>query len=419
MSDRDHAGGSPTGTRGRSRAALWVAFVAIHVYLGAVNLFSPTHPYGDVRAVYRGWIEQALDTHVWVGIDVPWVYPIVALVPLVITELGGLGQYGYNWLGLMLVVDTAALATLTGWGRTTRNLSAGWWWCAFLVLLGPIALGRIDAFSVAMAIIGCLLVAPRPVVATVIITLATWIKVWPAAIIAALVVAVRRRLLVVVAAVATSAVVVLVALALGSGANVASFITAQTSRGLQVEAPVTTFWMWRAFAGAPASDVYYDRPLNTFQVTGAGVDLASTLTTPLMAVAAAIVLLLGVRAMRLGVSSTHLLTVLTLALIGCLVVFNKVGSPQYVCWYAVPAILALVGTPAERREFRVPIVILLVVAALTQLIYPYFYTEVLHLEAVMLGVLTARNLLLVALLGWAVAELIRLPRRIRKESILP
>jgi hypothetical protein len=44
---------------------------------------------------------------------------------------------------------------------------------------------------------------------------------------------------------------------------------------------------------------------------------------------------------------------------------------------------------------------------LTQLVYPVFYIELLGLETISLGLLTARNLLLVALLIWASTQLLK------------
>jgi hypothetical protein len=44
---------------------------------------------------------------------------------------------------------------------------------------------------------------------------------------------------------------------------------------------------------------------------------------------------------------------------------------------------------------------------LTQLVYPVFYIELLGLETISLGLLTARNMLLVALLIWASTQLLK------------
>ena len=52
---------------------------------------------------------------------------------------------------------------------------------------------RIDAVTVPLAVAGCLWLVGRPLVASVLLAVATWIKVWPAALLAAAFIAVRRR----------------------------------------------------------------------------------------------------------------------------------------------------------------------------------------------------------------------------------
>ncbi|MBG6107600.1 glycosyltransferase 87 family protein [Frigoribacterium sp. CG_9.8] len=390
---------------------LWVAFILVHLWLGALNLYGPGLPLGDVTIVYKFWTDQALLANYWVGIDSSWVYPIVALVPMLISRIFGAESMPGTWLGLVLVLDIVAFGLLTDWGRTRRNSVVGWWWVAFLVSLGPIALGRIDSITVPLAIVGVLLVATRPRAASVILTIATWIKVWPAALLVAILISVRARTRVIVGASVTSVGIIAVALSLGAGSHVLSFVTQQSVRGLQVEAPVSTIWLWREFAGAANNSVYYDRGILTWQVRGAGVELASALMNPLMILAVFAITVLAILAVRNRVSVADLLPALSLAYIVALIAFNKVGSPQYITWLAVPVILGLATNAVGRgRSFRTPAILVLVLAALTQLIYPYFYGYLLGLNPAMLSVLSARNLLYFVLLGWAVVTIWRASR---------
>ena len=62
---------------------LWGAFVLVHLWLGFLCLFGPGLPLGDVTLVYSFWVDQGLDAGIWVGIDTAWVYPIVALIPMI------------------------------------------------------------------------------------------------------------------------------------------------------------------------------------------------------------------------------------------------------------------------------------------------------------------------------------------------
>ena len=208
----------------------------------------------------------------------------------------------------------------------------------------------------------------------------------------------------------TSAVIMLAAVLLGSGANVLSFITEQTGRGLQIEAPISTFWLWQIVAGTPGTFVFYDRLILTFQVAGNGVDAAAAIMTPVLGIVIAIIALLGVRATRAGVPAGDLFPSLTLAFVTALIAFNKVGSPQYVAWLAVPIVLGLATYRAGYgRSFGTPAIITLVIAGLTQTIYPYLYDWLLTVSPLILIVLTARNLLFFVLLGWAVWAIVTSP----------
>ena len=394
----------------RSPFTLWIAFIAAHLWLGLLNLYGPGYPMGDVTSVYKFWVDQLLINDFQVGVDSQWVYPILAFVPMIAAMAFGAAFYASTWLSLVMALNAVAFGLLTGWGRNRSHTAIGWWWVLFLVLLGPIAFGRIDSITVPLAMIGVLLLSRHPRAAALILTIATWIKVWPAALLAAIVVASRDRIRVVIVGAASSAVIILVTLSLGSGSNVFSFVTQQTGRGLQVESPISTIWMWMAASGVPGAVVGYNNAILTYQVDGPGSELAAALMTPLLGVAALVLCVLGGLAVRRGVTELELLPPLALALVTAFIVFNKVGSPQFESWLAVPVILGLVVAREGGLSFRTPAVLVLVIAVLTQVIYPVLYAYLLALNPVMLIVISARNLLLVALLAWAVVAVIRLYR---------
>src|SRR5690606_23273435 len=134
------------------------------------------------------------------------------------------------------MANAIAFAVLLHRGRPTRaTAAAAWWWIAFLMAVGPVVLGRIDTFATAVATVGVLVIVGRPVLGTVLLTVGAWIKVWPAALVAAAVIALRSRLTVLAAAAATTAVVLAVGFLLGGGVSLLSFTTQQTGRGLEIE----------------------------------------------------------------------------------------------------------------------------------------------------------------------------------------
>lgn len=387
----------------RNPFTLWAAFVLAHLWLGLLNLYAPGLPLGDVTLVYKFWMDQAIVANFWVGIDTVWVYPILAIVPMLAAYAFGPDQYASTWLTIVMLLDAVAFGFVTGWGRSRERVRAGWWWVGFLVLLGPIALARIDSITVPIALVAVVLLATRPGIAGILLAIATWIKVWPAAIIAAAIIALRERLRVLAAALIVTAVILVTTMLIGSAGNVLSFVTQQTGRGLQPESPIATVWMWLARAGVPGAYVFYDRAILSYGVDGPGASVAVAVMTPVLAIVALGIVLLGVRAARAGASPGHLLPPLALALTVALIAFNKVGSPQFIAWIAVPVVFGLLTQAAGAgRSFRTPVIITLVLAALTQVIYPYLYNALLSLDPLMLGVLTARNLLEFVLLGWAV-----------------
>ncbi len=394
----------PTVRRIRdSGVALWLAFIVAHVILGGLAFTSPDMALGDIEKVYRGWVQQALNEHVVVGIDTTWVYPIGAIVPILAAALFGLAAYPVTWLALVFAVDGAAFAVLIGGvGRARKNVAAAWWWIGFLLLLGPIALVRIDSIAVPLVVIGLLWVTARPRVAGALLAIAAWIKVWPAVVVAAVVVASRDRWRVLVAAGVTSVVVVGAALLFGSGSRVVSFITEQTGRGLQIEAPVSGGYVWDAVLGSSDSRGSYNPVSLTFEIVGPGSHILAMIVTPVLTVVASAILMVGVVAVRRGASFDRVLPPLALALVTALIALNKVGSPQFVSWLAAPVILGLVVTG---REFRFAAILVAVIGALTHVGYPYLYSAFIDLNVGMVMVLTLRNLLYFVLVGWALWRL--------------
>jgi hypothetical protein len=383
---------------------LWTGFALVHVTLIALNLSGIGWPLGDVERVYLGWAEGVLSGTAVLGIDTDFVYPIVALAPILAALVFGAPLYALTWLGLVTLINAVAFGMLTGRRPGRAAATAAWWWLGFLLLLGPVGLARIDSVTAPLAILGLLWLRSRPVVGAVLLSLATWVKVWPVAAIIALTVAARRWTAALVFA-ATSAVIIGIAMLFGSGLTVLSFVTEQTARGLQVEAPVASWWLWQSALGIPGAQVYYDQEILTYQVTGPGTDAVAAVMTPLLAFGVAVVLLLGWRARRAGASVDSLFPPLLLALVLTLIAVNKVGSPQFMTWLAAPVLLGLVTWP---RAWRGPAAVALLMAALTQLVYPYFYDGLLSTTPAMVLVLTVRNLLELVLLGWMMVRVWRL-----------
>jgi hypothetical protein len=390
----------------RRPRTLLIGFVALHLVFLAALL--PTILTGRVLGdlpLYRVWAEQALLNGVWQGIDVAWVYPIGAIVPIVLSDAAGPLLYQLLWFLMTAALNAATVGILTDWGRAKGGYPAAWFWLLVTLLLSPVGLLRLEGLTAPLVIIGLVLLARRPVVATALLTAATWIKVWPAAVVLAIVATNRRRLRVLVTGALLSGGVTVAVWLAGGLDHLTGFVTEQTDRALQLEAPVTTPWVWLAAMGQNGTTIYQNHEIATREVSGPGAGVAAAAMTPLMFLVLAGVFVLMLVALRRRRDPAPLMLLGSLALVTTFVVLNKVGSPQYLLWI-VPVVT--VGILNDWAAWRVPAYLTVAISLLTTLVFPVFYLSLVRGDPGAVLLLTLRNGLLVVLLGWAVAALWRM-----------
>ncbi len=393
--------------------ALWSAFGLVHLFTAVAGWLYPSQPMGDVVLVYEPWSSAALSGGAIVGVTETWVYPQLALVPMLLAKIlstpliavmGASGAYLIAWAVLVTVLDAIAFAVLVGRSPSQPRRMAAWFWITALLLLGPIAMYRIDAITVPLAVIGGLWLVRRPAAAAALLAIGAWIKIWPGALLVAAVVAARSRMRVLLTAAAVSAAVVVVLVAFGADAEIFGFLTEQTGRGLQIEAVAATPFLWLAIAGAARIEYSFD--ILTFQISAQGADAVSAVLTPLMAVFVVVITVIGALKASRGASFARLFPPLALSLVTTLIVANKVGSPQFQTWLIAPAVLWLV---LDRTRAAAPALLVLALCALTCLIYPLSYDALLRAETLPVAILTLRNIVLVVLLAVGIRALVRVP----------
>lgn len=394
-------------------AVLWTAFLLVHAGVAVAGWILPSQPMGDVVLVYEPWATSALSGGPIVGVTETWVYPQLALVPMLAAKIlslpliGGLGASGaylIAWALMITVLDALAYGVLTRRSSAQPRRIAAWFWCAALLFLGPIALYRIDAVTVPLAVIAGLWLTRRPVIAAALLTAGAWIKIWPGALLVAAVVAGRARLRMLFAAALVTAGVVAVLFLLGARAEIFGFLTEQTGRGLQIEAVAATPFLWLAMTGGARIEYSFD--ILTFQIVAPGADAVGSVLTPLMLLVVLAVAAIGaVKAVRRAAFS-RLFPPLALSLVVALIAVNKVGSPQFQTWLFAPVILWLV---LDRTRAKVPAAIVLALAALTCLVYPLNYDALLRAEFLPILMLSVRNILLLVLLIVGIRALVRVP----------
>jgi hypothetical protein len=410
-----------------SLLGLWVAFVAVHAWLTFLGVVvARSAAFYDVD-LYRYWMYLALHEGHWPVLDDPSVYPVGAVVPMLlpglVTTFSTTG-YAVAWCAMVAVLDAAAVLVVLPGGPSRRGV---WWWLAFLALLGPVAIGRLDAVIVPLMLVGLTLAVRHPRamgLAAALMTAGAWVKVAPGALLLSLATAARRPWRDVVTPAAAVCVVVVAAVAAGGGwSRLWGFLGTQRGRGLQVESVTATPWLlaspWRDDVVIRLND-----QLITYEIAGPGTAAAARVLDVALVVLVACVAAALLVARRRGLGSAVLLpgalTVLTV-----LIVANKVGSPQFLTWLAAPLVVLLSrgddreGGPvvnAGGRWLRVAAITALVAAGLTQIVFPWGYLRILGGDPAVTGVLALRNVGLVVLLCAAGTGLLR---ALRSEPELP
>jgi Glycosyltransferase family 87 len=399
-----------------ARSTVLFAFVAAHFWLIWTGSVGPGHPMGDIPFAYRPWADQMLQSQELFGLTTKWVYPFPDLIPTLLPALVPWLDYQSAWLSMAFLVNLGAMAVLLFWPFRfdIARVTAGWFWVAALVVLGPVAISRIDTISVAIVVVGLVAwLQAKPATASVWFAVATWVKVWPIALLSATILEAKAWKRALFAGVGTGVGILLFGLLWGKPSVVLGFVTEQTARGIQIESPWATWWLWQGVNKVPGSGLYYSTALNTFQVKGPGTELIATLLGPTTYLALMITMVLGWLAIRRNQPDSNALrneiftwTVFTAVL--DLIVFNKVGSPQYYGWLIIPAVLGLIQ---RVPNWGIIWPWVLATLALTGIIYPTIYDSLLSQSAWATAVLGIRNLSVLALLVIGNTRLMELVRR--------
>jgi uncharacterized membrane protein len=390
-------------------ASVWWGFAVVHLYfLGwMASFFLNGDTFSDTEQ-YRQWAQDGYNPQNLDGKISPWVYPVLAQLPIFLANFAGPGLYLLVWFLIITALNAAALAFLTRGPREMSGIAPAWWWLLFTVFMGYLSFARVEGITAPIVLVALLYAAQRPVVAGVLLSIATWIKVWPAAVLVPIVIASRKRLQVVIAGIAVTAAVGLGTWVSGGLPHILDFLLNQGERGMQLEATFSTPWVWLSVFDIAGSKMADNTAINSTEVYGPGAGTAAFLMQPLLILAALGAAILLVRALNRGAEREELFLEGSLMMVTAFIVFNKVGSPQFIIWLA-PVIIA--GLTHDWERWKVPAALLMGIAMTTFVIYPLFYTPLIHAHPVMAAILTTRNVLLVVLLWWSVQRTAELGRK--------
>jgi hypothetical protein len=321
-------------------------------------------------------------------------------------SLGHRVGYLIAFVVLMLALD--ALFTYALWRATgRRHDTAVDFWLIFVPLIGPLAYLRFDMLPAVLAG-GALLAARRkPWVTGALTGLGAAIKLWPALLIGAFLSYRPDRRSAGAAFVVVGFGLALMSLIFGGWSRLISPLTWQSDRGLQIESIWATPLML-ARALRPDHWIVDISQYQAYEIFGPGVDAWVTVSSVATLLGLALIILLTVRAFRHDGSTPAAIGFLVLATVAIMMITNKTLSPQYLLWVGGPMAALLAyrpqATPYEQPAISRGAGHALILALLTQLVYPLFYDSYLgregHAMIIISTIVTAvRN---VALVGFTI-----------------
>ena len=317
-------------------------------------------------------------------------------------SLGNRLGYLIAFVFFMLVLD--ALFTYALWRATGRRHDrAVDFWLIFVPLIGPLAYLRFDMLPGVLAG-GALLAARRkPWVTGALTGLGAAIKLWPALLIAAFMSYRSDRRPAGVAFVVVGFGLALISLIFGGWSRLISPLTWQSDRGLQIESIWATPLML-ARALRPDQWIVDISQYQAYEIFGPGVDAWVVISSIATLLGLGLIILLTVRAFRHDGSTPSAIGFVVLATVAIMVITNKTLSPQYLLWVGGP-MAALLAYRAQATRVEQPAISrvagqALILALLTQLVYPVFYDSYLgregHAMIIISTIVTAiRNVALV------------------------
>lgn len=335
-------------------------------------------------------------------------YPPLALLPMVLPQLflgGDDSMEAYRWLFLnQNVLISCGIAASLAWladrrwalGGSSRVLVA---YALPLVAVAPLVAWRYDIFVSLLVILAvAATVANRPGLAGLAIGLGALAKVYPAFLLPVLVVRHLARGETRAAGRIVSGFLLAVALVMGpvvliGGRSAFSFIDWQQARGVEIESVVSGVALLAhlVFGAEVATSYGFD----SWQIAS---PIADVLAGPLVFVTLLLLALICVAAFprfraehRATLSQqADLLSACLLAALLVVILTNKVFSPQYLVW-----LLPLAALRPMREAFA-----LALIGALSIVIFPLNWPQLIALDPAMIVLLNVRNLLLVAWLLW-------------------
>jgi len=313
-------------------------------------------------------------------------------------------RVGYLIAFIVLMLALDAVFTYALWRSTGRRHDTSIdFWLIFVLLIGPLSYLRFDMLPAVLAGGALLAARHKPWVTGALTGLGAAVKLWPALLIGAFLSYRSDRRPVGLAFVIVGFGLALISLIFGGWARLISPLTWQSDRGLQIESIWATPLML-ARAASPDQWLVDISQYQAYEIFGPGVDVWIVISNLATLLGLTMIILLTIRAFRHNGSTPVAIGFVVVATVAIMTITNKTLSPQYLLWLGGPMAALMVLRPNasvdEQPAINRMAGQLLILALLTQLVYPLFYDGYLgrngQLMIILSTVVTAiRNLALV------------------------
>jgi Glycosyltransferase family 87 len=313
-------------------------------------------------------------------------------------------RIGYLIAFIVLMLALDAVFTYALWRSTGRRHDTSIdFWLIFVLLIGPLSYLRFDMLPAVLAGGALLAARHKPWVTGALTGLGAAVKLWPALLIGAFLSYRSDRRPAGLAFVIVGFGLALISLIFGGWARLISPLTWQSDRGLQIESIWATPLML-ARAASPDQWLVDISQYQAYEIFGPGVDVWIVISNLATLLGLTMIILLTIRAFRHNRSTPVAIGFVVVATVAIMTITNKTLSPQYLLWLGGPMAALMVLRPSasvdEQPAINRMAGQLLILALLTQLVYPLFYDGYLGRSGQLMiilstGVTAIRNLALV------------------------
>jgi hypothetical protein len=313
-------------------------------------------------------------------------------------------RIGYLIAFIVLMLALDAVFTYALWRSTGRRHDTSIdFWLIFVLLIGPLSYLRFDMLPAVLAGGALLAARHKPWVTGALTGLGAAVKLWPALLIGAFLSYRSDRRPAGLAFVIVGFGLALISLIFGGWARLISPLTWQSDRGLQIESIWATPLML-ARAASPDQWLVDISQYQAYEIFGPGVDVWIVISNLATLLGLTMIILLTIRAFRHNGSTPVAIGFVVVATVAIMTITNKTLSPQYLLWLGGPMAALMVLRPNasvdEQPAINRMAGQLLILALLTQLVYPLFYDGYLGRSGQMMIILSTvvtaiRNLALV------------------------